>query len=269
MLTVSGLVVLGGIGFPILENFMRVIGFYLKNIIKKIVHHEVKLRRSPHLWNLNSMIVLRTTALLLVVGTLGFAIFEWNNFQGSTLDRLVMSFFMSVNPRTSGFGVTNIGELCMPSLVLITFLMWIGGASQSTAGGIKVNTIAVAVINLWAVIRERRKVEVFGRELNQASVNRANATILMSILVLGVAVFVLTILEPQMGLKELFYEAMAALTTVGLGFGVTDQLGMASRIVVAILMFVGRIGLITLILGVVKREDELDYDFPKDDVIIT
>jgi Trk-type K+ transport system membrane component len=260
---------LGGIGFPILENFLRVVGFYLKNIVKKVLNGNHEMRRSPHLWNLNSKIVLRTTALLLLLGTAGFAVFEWDNFQGSTLDRLVMSFFMSVNPRTSGFGVTNIGELCMPSLVLITFLMWIGGASQSTAGGIKVNTIAVAVINLWAVIRERRKVEVFGRELNQASVNRANATILMSILVLGVAVFVLTILEPQMGLKELFYEAMAALTTVGLGFGVTDQLGMASRIVVAILMFVGRIGLITLILGVVKREDELDYDFPKDDVIIT
>ena len=112
MLTVSGLVVLGGIGFPILENFMRVIGFYLKNIIKKIVHHEVKLRRSPHLWNLNSMIVLRTTALLLLLGTAGFAVFEWDNFQGSTLDRLVMSFFMSVNPRTSGFGRSAWADNC-------------------------------------------------------------------------------------------------------------------------------------------------------------
>lgn len=269
LLTVSVLIILGGIGFPILENFLRVVGFYLKNIVKKVLNGNHEMRRSPHLWNLNSKIVLRTTALLLLLGTAGFAVFEWDNLQGTTIDRLVMSFFMSVNPRTSGFGVANISELCMPSLVLVTFLMWIGGASQSTAGGIKVNTIAVAAINLWSVIKERRKVEIFGREINQASVNRANATILMSILVLGVAVFVLTILEPQMELKELFFEAMAALTTVGLGFGVTDQLGMAARIVVIVLMFVGRIGLITLMLGVVKRNEELDFDFPKDDVIIT
>jgi Trk-type K+ transport system membrane component len=147
--------------------------------------------------------------------------------------------------------------------------MWIGGGSQSTAGGVKVNTFAVSVINLWSVVRERSKVEVLGRELSAGSVNRANATIFMSIFVIGISVFMLVLLEPTINFKELFFEAMAALTTVGMGFGITEQLGTTSRLLVIILMFVGRIGLITLMLGLVKRNDELDVDFPKEDIIIT
>jgi Trk-type K+ transport system membrane component len=269
LLTMSALIMLGSIGFPILENFMKVIVFYLKTLFRWIFSRNSRLRRSPHLWNLNSKIVIISTFGLVLLGTLCFLIFEWSNLSGGVLDHIVQSFFMSVSPRTAGFGFYDMNSYTVPSLIVLVFLMWIGGGSQSTAGGVKVNTFAVSVINLWSVVRERSKVEVLGRELSAGSVNRANATIFMSIFVIGISVFMLVLLEPTINFKELFFEAMAALTTVGMGFGITEQLGTTSRLLVIILMFVGRIGLITLMLGLVKRNDELDVDFPKEDIIIT
>ncbi len=269
LLTMSALIMLGSIGFPILENFMKVIVFYLKTLFRWIFSRNSRLRRSPHLWNLNSKIVIISTFGLVLLGTLCFLIFEWSKLSGGVLDHIVQSFFMSVSPRTAGFGFYDMNSYTVPSLIVLVFLMWIGGGSQSTAGGVKVNTFAVSVINLWSVVRERSKVEVLGRELSAGSVNRANATIFMSIFVIGISVFMLVLLEPTINFKELFFEAMAALTTVGMGFGITEQLGTTSRLLVIILMFVGRIGLITLMLGLVKRNDELDVDFPKEDIIIT
>lgn len=146
--------------------------------------------------------------------------------------------------------------------------MWIGGGSQSTAGGIKVNAFAAAMINLAAIVKGKKRIEVFGRTLPVNSVRRSNATILMSILVLFVSIFILTIFEPTIPLTSLVYEAISALGTVGLSLDTTPLLGFNAKIIIIILMFIGRIGLITIMLGIIKRSKPKGYELPDDDIII-
>ena len=146
--------------------------------------------------------------------------------------------------------------------------MWVGGAAQSTAGGIKVNAFAVVVLNLVAVLRGTERVEVFGRELSYDSIRRSNATVVMSISVLFVFVFILTIWEPQASVMVLLFECVSALSTVGSSLNLTPTLGDNSKLLVAFLMFIGRVGLITLMLGIIKQKKHTKYQYPSGQIII-
>ena len=148
------------------------------------------------------------------------------------------------------------------------YWLWVGGAAQSTAGGIKVNAFAVVVLNLVAVLRGTERVEVFGRELSYDSIRRSNATVVMSISVLFVFVFILTIWEPQASVMALLFECVSALSTVGSSLNLTPTLGDNSKLLVAFLMFIGRVGLITLMLGIIKQKKHTKYQYPSGQIII-
>ena len=147
-------------------------------------------------------------------------------------------------------------------------MMWIGGGAQSTAGGVKVNAFAVVVLNLVAVLRGSERVEVFGRELSHDSIRRSNATVVMSLGVLFLFIFILSILEPKASLLALTFECVSALSTVGSSLNLTPQLCDASKLLVSLLMFIGRVGLITLMLGIVKQKKNTKYRYPSDNIII-
>ena len=147
-------------------------------------------------------------------------------------------------------------------------MMWIGGGAQSTAGGVKVNAFAVVVLNLVAVLRGSERVEVFGRELSHDSIRRSNATVVMSLGVLFLFIFILSILEPQASLMALTFECVSALSTVGSSLNLTPNLCDASKLLVALLMFIGRVGLITLMLGIIKQKKNTKYRYPSDNIII-
>ncbi|MEG1794243.1 MAG: potassium transporter TrkG [Rikenellaceae bacterium] len=269
-LVISFLVIFGGIGFPIFANLIRVAAYYLTKMVKMMRGDIRSYQRRYHIFNLNTKIVLSVTAILLVGGSVLIGFFEWNNaFQGMSVpDKLVQSFFNSAIPRTAGFNSLPVESFTMQTVLITMLLMWIGGGSQSTAGGIKVNAFAAAMINLAAIVKGKKRIEVFGRTLPVNSVRRSNATILMSILVLFVSIFILTIFEPTIPLTSLVYEAISALGTVGLSLDTTPLLGFNAKIIIIILMFIGRIGLITIMLGIIKRSKPKGYELPDDDIII-
>ena len=269
-LYLSVLVILGGIGFPILVNLKDTLFFKLKSLWHFIKTRHWSTKSYYHLYNLNTRIVLLFTGILLGVAWTCFAVFEWNGVlrDFSIPEKLTQSFFMAVCPRSVGFNSIDPGTWSVQTLMLYGLLMWIGGASQSTAGGIKVNTFAVLVLNMWAMVRGTDRVEVFGRELSPDSIRRANITAFMSLFTLFLFVWVLCMLEPQLPFRSLFYECLAAISTDGVGLGITPQLGLTSKLLVTALMFIGRVGLMTVLLGVVKQKHHTKYRYPSGDIII-
>ena len=268
-IVISLLIILGGIGFPILVNFKNVVSYHIRYLFAKIIRRTVP-AKYPHLTRLNTKIAISWTLLLLVVGTLAIALIEWNRaFAGmSFTDKLVQSFFNATSPRTGGFSSINLCNFSLLTLIIYIILMWIGGASQSTAGGIKVNTMGVAVASFISVVRGDSAVKMFNREISDSSVRRAYATIFGSVMMIIICFVTLMILEPQLEPFDIFFETISALSTVGASLGITPELSMASRVFVSIMMFVGRVGLITVATSLFSRKEQPHYRLPEESVII-
>ena len=267
---ISILVILGGIGFPILVNLKEIIFYRLKRMTQFLLRKNKVSAKSVQLYNLNTRIVVTMTFLLLTVGTLILLAFEWNHaFAGMSIaEKCTHAFFNAACPRTAGFSSVDFSLFGIQSILIYILLMWIGGGAQSTAGGIKVNAFAVVVLNLAAVIRGSQRVEVHGRELAHDSIRRSNATVVMSLIILFVSIFLLSWLEPTLPLLSLTFEAVSALSTVGSSLNLTPLLQESSKLVIVVLMFVGRVGLITMMLGIVKQKKNTKYKYPSDNIII-
>lgn len=269
-LSISFLIILGGIGFPILVNFKDIALYHLHRFWKFAHTLTLDRYRKPHLYNLNTKMVLLVTFLLLALGTLAIAFFEWNaTFSAMPVaDKWTHAFFNAVCPRTAGFSSVDLTTFSVQTLLVYLLLMWIGGAAQSTAGGIKVNAFAVVVLNLVAIIRGSERVEVYGRELSYGSIRRSNATVVLSLVVLFGFIFALSMLEPKLSLLTLTFECVSALSTVGSSLNATPLLCDDSKLLISILMFIGRVGLITLMLGIVRQKKLTKYRYPSDNIII-
>ena len=267
---ISILVILGGIGFPILVNLKEIIFYRLKRMTQFLLRKNKVSAKSVQLYNLNTRIVVTMTFLLLAAGTLILLAFEWNHaFAGMSIaEKCTHAFFNAACPRTAGFSSVDFSLFGIQSILIYILLMWIGGGAQSTAGGIKVNAFAVVVLNLAAVIRGSQRVEVHGRELAHDSIRRSNATVVMSLIILFVSIFLLSWLEPTLPLLSLTFEAVSALSTVGSSLNLTPLLQESSKLVIVVLMFVGRVGLITMMLGIVKQKKNTKYKYPSDNIII-
>ena len=267
---ISILVILGGIGFPILVNLKEIIFYRLKRMTQFLLRKNKVSAKSVQLYNLNTRIVVTMTFLLLAAGTLILLAFEWNHaFAGMSIaEKCTHAFFNATCPRTAGFSSVDFSLFGIQSILIYILLMWIGGGAQSTAGGIKVNAFAVVILNLAAVIRGSQRVEVHGRELAHDSIRRSNATVVMSLIILFVSIFLLSWLEPTLPLLSLTFEAVSALSTVGSSLNLTPLLQESSKLVIVVLMFVGRVGLITMMLGIVKQKKNTKYKYPSDNIII-
>ncbi|WP_027317882.1 TrkH family potassium uptake protein [Bacteroides graminisolvens] len=267
---ISILVILGGIGFPILVNLKEIIFYRLKRMTQFLLRKNKVSAKSVQLYNLNTRIVVTMTFLLLAAGTLILLAFEWNHaFVGMSIaEKCTHAFFNAACPRTAGFSSVDFSLFGIQSILIYILLMWIGGGAQSTAGGIKVNAFAVVILNLAAVIRGSQRVEVHGRELAHDSIRRSNGTVVMSLIILFVSIFLLSWLEPTLPLLSLTFEAVSALSTVGSSLNLTPLLQESSKLVIVVLMFVGRVGLITMMLGIVKQKKNTKYKYPSDNIII-
>lgn len=269
-LVISILIILGGIGFPILMNIKRLCGYHLRKLLHRLLKRDGAMPRYTHITNINTRIVLIMTMILLSVGTVAIAILEWNGaFDGMpTFDKIVHSFFNAVAPRTAGFNSVDLGHFSILTILLYILLMWIGGASQSTAGGIKVNTFAVALANLMAVIRGRDSVTLFQREIAADSVRRASAVLFGSIITIVIFFVSIVALEPDLPVDGLLFEVVSAFGTVGSSLNITPLLSSNSKVLILILMFVGRVGMITVLMSFLRHGSSPKYRFPKDNVII-
>ncbi|MDE6276675.1 MAG: potassium transporter [Muribaculaceae bacterium] len=265
-LVTSLLIFAGGIGFPNLVNFKEILGHYLRKL------HPGGSRKAlrVHVFDLNTKLVLTTTSILLVVGAGAFFVLEYNNtLAGMTLwEKIVQSVFNSLTPRSAGFASVNPGRFLNATLVVVMLLMWIGGASQSLAGGIKVNTLAAVLLNLRGIVTGRRGIPAFGRNLAVASVRRANAVVILSILSLGAYVVTIFILEPTLPARAVVFECVSALFTVGTSLGITPELSVASKGVLCTAMFLGRVGIISLLCGFMGARRDSSGCFPTDSIII-
>lgn len=268
----SLLIILGGIGYPVLVNLKIVVSKHVKVVRQWINGERYASLSISHLFDLNTKIVLRTTILLLVSGTVLIALFEWDNaFAGLRMrEKLTQAFFNAVSPRTAGFISVDLNSMCLHTIFIYTVLMWVGGASQSTAGGVKVNAFAVAILNIRAILHGTNRVEFAGRELSTDSIRRANAVVIVSFVVLCFFIFLVTLFDPNLPLKAVVFECVSAFATVGSSLGITSQLQDTSKLLIIVLMFIGRVGLVTLAQGLLKQyKNQNYYKLPQDSITIS
>ncbi len=267
---ISFLIILGGIGFPILVNFYEMVKYRLHRLYEHINSRVEPVMRVPHLYDLNTRIVLIVTLILLGGGTLSIAVIEWNNaFAGMPIpDKLVQSFFTAVCPRTAGFCSVSMGSFSVQSILLLILLMIIGGGTQSTAGGIKVNVFAAVMLNLRAILFGTSKVIAFKRQLSDISIRSSNSTFILYFGFVFVGLFTLSIFEPDAPFLALVFECVSALSTVGASLDLTPTLTQNGKIVIVILMFIGRVGVLTMMASIIKRQKNIKCKYPSDHIII-
>lgn len=268
-LVTSLIVMAGAIGFPVLVNLRDAFNEYVRRIFNWMRHRNVS-GRAIHLYNLNTKLSLYTMLIIFAVSAAAFFIFErHNSMQGmSTYTQACQSIFNATCPRSSGFTSINPAIFSPVTMLMVVMLMWIGGASQSTAGGIKVNTVAASLLNLRATILGKNKVVVCNRTISSASIRRANAVIAISIFSLFIFTTAMLLLEPGLPPKSLMFETISALFTVGSSLGITEQLSTASKIVLSAAMFLGRVGIISMLIGITGNKTNSPVSCPTDNIII-
>jgi len=260
VVTVAALIILGGLGFPVIQDL------------------RYRLRgRHPRL-GLHTRLVLAATALLLAGSTLLYLLFEWSHELRplGPLDRIVNAFFMAVTARTAGFNTVSYDSVSNPALFLTLTLMWIGGGPASVAGGVKITTVALLGLLLWARLSGNDQVSIGGRTVPKETVQRATGLAAGAVLLLGTLLFVLLVTESagdrwadRSQLIRLVFELQSAFSTVGLSMGATPELTPAGRLVLVPAMVLGRIGpLIALAAMATRLRSRVRYRFAHEDVIV-
>jgi Trk-type K+ transport system membrane component len=158
--------------------------------------------------------------------------------------------------------------LHFPTIMFIFFLMWVGASPASTGGGIKTSTIAIATLNFISVARQKERVELFRRQVSSLSVQRAFSIICLSLIVIGFAVFMLSVFEKEKHLLPIAFECFSAYGTVGLSLGITASLTDASKVVIILTMFVGRVGMLTILIAILKKARRIKYQYPTEAILI-
>ena len=264
----SLLIFAGAIGFPILVNFKDIFIAWLKRIFTG--KHTATIRQI-HVYDLNTKLVLVTTLVILAAGSVMFFILEYNNaLAGMSLgQKITQSVFNSLIPRSAGFTSLNPVSFLPVTMLLIVVQMWIGGASQSLAGGIKVNTVAAVFLNLRGIIRGQSSAQAYGRRIATGSIRRANAVVAIAICAFLIYSAAVLTLEPQLSVKAILFEVTSALFTVGSSLGITDQLSPASKIILSTAMFAGRVGILSLLIGFGTQSRDKSLHYPTDNIIIS
>lgn len=235
-LTIIALILIGGAGFLVWDDFLRN-GFHFRRYM------------------LHTKIMLSASAVLVFGGAALFGIFENNGLLAglSLKEKALGALFLAVTPRTAGFNTTDVAGMSQASRLLNMLLMFIGGGSGSTAGGIKVTTFVVMVFSAAATIRRSYGVNLFGRRLEEDVIRRASAILMCNaLLVLGASMLLLS-LQP-LEFTAVFTETISAMSTVGLSTGITRQLVPLSRLVLILLMYCGRLGSLSFALVFAQRD---------------
>lgn len=267
---ISILVIVGGLGFPIIFNLIRISFHVFRNFLRKIFGLQKSYNHIPHLMASNTLIVLVVTTILLIGGTLFFYVSEYDNLLSdhSEIGKVVTAFFMAVTPRTAGFSTFDVARLMPVSLFLMIILIWIGASPMSTGGGVKTTTIGVAFLNVFNTLRGRNHIEIRNRRISEMTVKKAFIIIFMSLLVSTVGVLLLIAFEPDIPFECLLFEAVSAVSTAGLSMNITPLLCQKSQLVLIVLMFVGRVGLISILSCMIPTKRFLNYQYPSESIPI-
>lgn len=249
-LVIMSLIVVGGVGFLVLED---------------IFTNKLKFCK----YRLHTKIVLVVTATLIIVPAIIFySIERTNSFAGmGTTESWLASFFQSITPRTAGFNTVNIAELSEGSILLTIILVVIGGSPGSTAGGVKTTSFAVIILSLIASIRHTEDINVFNRRLERDVIKKAYDVITIYFMCCALAVLLICALQP-FGLKEVFFEVVSALSTVGMSTGITPDLNSLSKFIITLLMFFGRVGSLSVALVFSEKKEYIPIRKPVEKISI-
>lgn len=254
------LIILGGIGFPVLLECGRV--------IRKCGLPKSRKRHGP-MFSVHTRLVCILTLFFLLAGML----LLWGGggamAAGSSGAGLWEALFNSVTARTAGFNISDMSLLPSSSVAIMILLMFIGGSPGGIAGGIKTTTFAVAMLNLRRILLNRRDMQMFERRIDDTITNRAFAVVLLSILWIFAATTALLYLQPEFPLLDSLFECVSAFSTVGLSRGITGDLTTGSKIVILLTMLVGRIGVLNFFFSLVSAKSEtLSLRYPRERIII-
>lgn len=235
--TVMVLITIGGLGFSV-----------WKNIYDKI--------RYKKRFNLHSKLVLSVSLFLVLSGFILFFIFEYSNFNTlgslSLFDKINNALFQSVTTRTAGFAAIDQMALCENTKFLSVILMFIGGSPGSTAGGIKTVTLAVVIVSAISVIKGNKDVNIFNRRISQNLILRCLAVVVLGMFIILTSTMIIFSIE-EFEFMDILFEVTSAFATVGLSAGITSSLSLASKIILIMLMFFGRVGVLTITWALVLK----------------
>ena len=244
------LIILGGIGFGTLSD-----------VLSQPWRNQ-PLTRSWRGLRLGTKIGLTVAGILLVTG--GVILSLTLGYNGEMGTHISASFFQSITARTAGFNTIDIGAMAMPALLFMMFLMFVGGGSGSTAGGIKTSTFALVFLSAYATIRGKKDINLYKNKIPWELMNRAFAVFLFAIVFIFLGIFVLTILESDIAFLDLVFEQVSAFCTVGLSTGITSELSLGSQAVIMLSMLIGRVGTLTLAFALSgNRLESNSFSYPK------
>lgn len=252
VLTICGLITLGGLGFLVMND---------------LYEHRVSRRLTLH-----SKVVIYATLMLTIGAAVFIFLFEYGNvntieplsFQGKVLG----SLFQSVTARTAGANTLPIGDLTHSALLLIIMLMFIGAGSGSTAGGIKITTLAVLVATVWSQIRGKEDVVLFKRKIALETILKALTVTVIGLFIVVIVTMLLSITDKGHNFIMYFFEATSAFGTVGLSMGLTPELSSLGKILIVLTMFAGRLGPLTIALAITMRRRKDSFHYPEGKILI-
>jgi trk system potassium uptake protein TrkH len=244
-------ITLGGLGFPVLVDLYSF--------------------REDRRLSLHSRVVLITSAILIVVGVASVALFEWTNPQtlgGQSLnEKAAMSLFQGVTPRTAGFSTISYPEMRDTTLFVQTVLMFIGTAPTSTGGGIKVTTLALVALIVIAQVRGQERITLFWRTLPRALIARALSILTLAALLVLTGTLALMVSD-DLDLLPALFEVTSAFGTVGLSLDTTPQLSTFGKLLISLIMFLGRVGPTTFLVALAARQRTPRYRYPEEEIAI-
>ncbi len=260
---------IGGIGFYVIFGLAE---FFNKRIVSYYRHQALNMRMiyDPHIISLNAKISVYTSLALLFLGTGLFLFVEFGTYDSlPTLQgKFTASLFAAATPRTAGFNTVDMTQLSLPAILLTLFLMWIGASSGSTGGGIKTSTFAILLMTIKSVVLNKKHINWKYIEIHPETIRRASAVAMLSLLWITLATFTLAIINPQLSFTENIFEVVSAISTVGLTIGGTPKLSEGGKILIIITMFVGRVGILTILTAFIKEENFSRIYFPKEKLLV-
>lgn len=245
-ITVMLLIVIGGIGFLTWDD---------------IYNNKFKIKK----YRMQSKIILVTSLILILLPAIYFFFFDYSDY--SIGNRLLASLFQSVTTRTAGFNTTDLTKLTRPSQAIMIFLMLVGGSPGSTAGGLKTTTIAVLILNAFACFRKKEDVCAFGRRIDDSVIKNAATIVMMYITLFFIGGVAICTIE-KLPLVASLFETASAIGTVGLTLGLTPKLSLASQIILIVLMYLGRVGGLTLIYATLSGKKQINAKMPLDKITV-
>lgn len=245
-ITVMLLIVIGGIGFLTWDD---------------ICNNKFKIKK----YSMQSKIILLTSLILILLPAIYFFIFDYSDY--SIGNRLLASLFQSVTTRTAGFNTTDLTKLTRPSQAIMIFLMLVGGSPGSTAGGLKTTTMAVLILNAFACFKRKENVCAFGRRIDDSVIKSAATIVMMYITLFFIGGVSICTIE-KLPLVASLFETASAIGTVGLTLGITPKLSLASQIILIILMYLGRVGGLTLIYATLSVKKQINAKLPLEKITV-